>query len=155
MRKICCIVLIYVLFLSSIAFAKDDLEESKLFFQESLGKVNKIIYEFEEKVRKQPLREILTIRKMPVSMPPISNDLTIEEYLNEKTEDDEYSSEIKKWVLDEYKKLYDEIYPVIVNIGKEMKKSPLRLDTISIEMHPFGIGTTITIQINYDSKIFK
>lgn len=66
----------------------------------------------------------------------------------------ENESRIRKYLLDQFNNFYEEIATVLIDIGKDLKKSPVRLNSISVEMAPLGIGGSITIEVNYESPIF-
>ncbi len=66
----------------------------------------------------------------------------------------EDEAKITKYLLEKFSDFYKEIAPVLTDICKNLKNSPVRLEGVNIEMAPFGIGGSITIGINYDSSIF-
>ncbi len=62
---------------------------------------------------------------------------------------------ILEFLKNRYNEFYKEIAPVLTNIGKNLKDSPVRLNSLSIEIAPFGIGGTVTVEINYESPVFE
>lgn len=63
--------------------------------------------------------------------------------------------EVVKWLLDEYETFYKAVASLMVNIATKIKDFPVRLDDVSVELTPFGVGASFTIGINYDSPTFK
>lgn len=65
-----------------------------------------------------------------------------------------HGDEITKFILEAFDNFYKKILPVLTDTCKVLKDSPVRLDSISIEMAPFGVGGSVTIGVNYDSSVF-
>jgi hypothetical protein len=62
--------------------------------------------------------------------------------------------EIIDWITRKYNDFYKEIYPVLTETCRALKNSPVRLENVSIELAPLGIGGSVTIGVNYESPWF-
>ena len=63
--------------------------------------------------------------------------------------------DLVKWLLNEYEKFYKAVVILLADIAEKVKDLPVRLDGVSVELAPFGVGASITVGINYDSPTFK
>jgi hypothetical protein len=61
---------------------------------------------------------------------------------------------ILPFIQNELKTFCDEIYPILKDACKKFRSSPVRLNSVNIEIAPFGIGGSLVIGINYDSPVF-
>ncbi len=61
---------------------------------------------------------------------------------------------ISDWLKNKFTDFYREIYPILTDCCKGLRNMPVRLENISIQLAPFGIGGDVTIGVNYESPVF-
>lgn len=68
------------------------------------------------------------------------------------------SSDIDKDIITylskKFEDFYKQIVPVLTKICKALKNSPVRLDGLSLDVAPFGMGGSLSIAVNYESPVF-
>jgi len=171
-------ILISTLFVPNIAFSLEKAAQNidAENFAAMISKVNAIVADFGNRLKGIKIGDI-----SGVSVPEPLKSVTIDQYIKygakttegvvfyaekgklvpaktavsmEYTVKTKDASTITNLIKEKFNDFYKEIAPVLTDIANNLKEYPIRLESVSLEMAPLGVGGNITIGVNYDSPVF-
>ena len=137
----------------------ENTKDEALLFQESLTRITKTIQRFEEEIKTTPLTSIVKVSNASIE------NKTYADWIISRQNPTKYSSQelavfekiypkVTDWIIEEYHKFYKEIYPHLREIARDLKDAPVRLGSVSVDIKPFGLGCSLSLDLNYDSPVF-